>query len=192
MKLVFCLLFSLVKLKFNIIFCLLDLILSFETLKKRNFFEKNNLFCFTVVLLQVCLMILTFYLASHPVWSFEPADIVAAFFCSTHKSLTLGMYHDIVTATKKNQTDYVTISMSKVRLFPLSQNRSHVVHMCGVNAKLHFSFTGIPILKIVYEGDPHLSVMSIPLLIYHPTQILLGGLIVPSVRGWMSTTKGFR
>ena len=55
-----------------------------------------------------------------------------------------------------------------------------------------FPSVGIPILKIVYGADPQLSVMSIPLLIYHPTQILLGGLLVPSVRGWMSTTKTFR
>ena len=55
-----------------------------------------------------------------------------------------------------------------------------------------FTSVGIPILKMVYGADPQLSVMSIPLLIYHPTQILLGGLLVPSVRGWMSTTKTFR
>jgi len=54
----------------------------------------------------------------------------------------------------------------------------------------HKSLTlGIPILRIVYGSDPHLSVMSLPLLIYHPMQILLGGCLVPTVRAWMTATE---
>uniref|UniRef100_A0A3Q1G7Q4 Sodium/bile acid cotransporter n=1 Tax=Acanthochromis polyacanthus TaxID=80966 RepID=A0A3Q1G7Q4_9TELE len=66
---------------------------------------------------------------------FSPADTVAIMFCSTHKSLTLG----------------------------------------------------IPMLKIVFEGYEHLSLISVPLLIYHPAQILLGSVLVPSIRGWMTS-----
>uniref|UniRef100_A0A8C4GYK9 Sodium/bile acid cotransporter n=1 Tax=Dicentrarchus labrax TaxID=13489 RepID=A0A8C4GYK9_DICLA len=61
---------------------------------------------------------------------FSPADTVAIVFCSTHKSLTLG----------------------------------------------------IPMLKIVFEGYEHLSLISVPLLIYHPAQILLGSVLVPTIR----------
>lgn len=50
----------------------------------------------------------------------------------------------------------------------------------------HKSLTlGIPIIKIVFSGHIGVSVISIPLLIYHPTQILLGGLLVPTIRGWL-------
>jgi len=66
-------------------------------------------------------------------FGFSKADIVALMFCSTHKSLTLGM----------------------------------------------------PILKIIYAGDIILPFISIPLLIYHPTQILLGGFLVPMVKNWL-------
>uniref|UniRef100_A0A8C8BVY9 Sodium/bile acid cotransporter n=1 Tax=Otus sunia TaxID=257818 RepID=A0A8C8BVY9_9STRI len=65
--------------------------------------------------------------------SFTPADTVAIIFCSTHKSLTLG----------------------------------------------------IPMLKIVFAGYEHLSLISVPLLIYHPAQILLGSLLVPTIKSWM-------
>ncbi len=51
---------------------------------------REGVLLFAVVLVQVCLMVLTFYLALRPMWNFRPSDIVAAFFCSTHKSLTLG------------------------------------------------------------------------------------------------------
>ena len=40
-------------------------------------------------------------------------------------------------------------------------------------------------LKIIFAGYEHLSLISIPLLIYHPTQILLGGLLIGRVKQWM-------
>uniref|UniRef100_A0A3Q2ZQL1 Sodium/bile acid cotransporter n=1 Tax=Kryptolebias marmoratus TaxID=37003 RepID=A0A3Q2ZQL1_KRYMA len=68
---------------------------------------------------------------------FSPADTVAIMFCSTHKSLTLG----------------------------------------------------IPMLKIVFEGYEHLSLISVPLLVYHPAQILLGSVLVPTVQSWMMSRQ---
>ena len=152
---------------------------------------------FAVVLLQVCLMILTFYLASLRFWSFEPADIVAAFFCSTHKSLTLGTYDEDVQVQDTLPTCYIYYKENmevRLPLIPMSRLvRSRLAtDLPKYQNNVIFTSVGIPILKIVYGGDPQLSVMSIPLLIYHPTQILLGGILVPSVRGWMSTTKTFR
>ncbi|KAJ9583800.1 hypothetical protein L9F63_021850 [Diploptera punctata] len=50
----------------------------------------------------------------------------------------------------------------------------------------HKSLTlGIPILRIIYGGYSHLSTISLPLLVYHPTQIILGGLIVTYLQDWM-------
>lgn len=49
--------------------------------------------------------------------------------------------------------------------------------------------TGIPMLKIVFAGYEHLSLISVPLLIYHPSQILLGSVLVPSIRSWMSNRQ---
>ncbi|CAB4042982.1 sodium bile acid cotransporter 7 isoform X1 [Paramuricea clavata] len=90
-----------------------------------------------ILLLQFVLLYLAFNLSRTPMLDFSAADSVAVMFCSTHKSLTLG----------------------------------------------------IPMLKIIYAGYPYLSVISIPLLMYHPTQILLGGLLVPVVRRWMVSTQ---
>uniref|UniRef100_A0A8D2PYJ1 Solute carrier family 10 member 7 n=1 Tax=Zosterops lateralis melanops TaxID=1220523 RepID=A0A8D2PYJ1_ZOSLA len=72
--------------------------------------------------------------------TFTPADTVAIVFCSTHKSLTLG----------------------------------------------------IPMLKIVFAGYEHLSLISVPLLIYHPAQILLGSLLVPTIKSWMVSRQKVR
>ena len=90
-----------------------------------------------ILLLQLFLLYLSFNISRTPMLGFSALDTVAIMFCSTHKSLTLG----------------------------------------------------IPMLKIIYAGYPYLSVISIPLLMYHPTQILLGGLLVPVVKRWMIATQ---
>ncbi|KAM6949126.1 sodium/bile acid cotransporter 7 [Aplochiton taeniatus] len=90
-----------------------------------------------ILSIQLSFMLLTFAVSTRKDLGFTPADTVAIMFCSTHKSLTLG----------------------------------------------------IPMLKIVFEGYEHLSLISIPLLIYHPAQILLGSILVPSVRAWMTSRQ---
>lgn len=100
---------------------------------------KESLLVIVVIifLLQSFLLLLTFWVTTLAGSPFKPADTVAMMFCSTHKSLTLG----------------------------------------------------IPMLKIVFQGYKYLSLISIPLLIYHPTQILLGGVLVPFVRSWMLSAQ---
>lgn len=47
-------------------------------------------------------------------------------------------------------------------------------------------------LKIVFAGYEHLSLISVPLLIYHPAQILLGSLLVPTIKSWMVSRQKVR
>uniref|UniRef100_A0A4W3IEC6 Sodium/bile acid cotransporter n=1 Tax=Callorhinchus milii TaxID=7868 RepID=A0A4W3IEC6_CALMI len=95
---------------------------------------------FIIFFIQLIFMFLTFAISTRKKSGFKAADTVAIMFCSTHKSLTLG----------------------------------------------------IPMLKIVFSGYEHLSLISVPLLIYHPTQILLGGLLVGTVKTWMVTRQKVR
>ncbi|KYO46361.1 sodium/bile acid cotransporter 7 isoform C [Alligator mississippiensis] len=88
---------------------------------------------FIIFSVQLSFMFVTFLFSTRNNSGFTPADTVAIIFCSTHKSLTLG----------------------------------------------------IPMLKIVFAGYEHLSLISVPLLIYHPAQILLGSLLVPTIKSWM-------
>nr|XP_040149163.1 sodium/bile acid cotransporter 7 isoform X1 [Ictidomys tridecemlineatus] len=111
------------------------------------------LILFIIVSIQLSFMLLTFIFSTRVTQTgilhiiilnnsgFTPADTVAIIFCSTHKSLTLG----------------------------------------------------IPMLKIVFAGHEHLSLISVPLLIYHPAQILLGSVLVPTIKSWMvSRQKGVK
>ncbi|XP_016045844.1 sodium/bile acid cotransporter 7 isoform X3 [Erinaceus europaeus] len=99
------------------------------------------LILFIIFSIQLSFMLLTFIFSTRNNSGFTPADTVAIIFCSTHKSLTLG----------------------------------------------------IPMLKIVFAGHKHLSLISVPLLIYHPVQILLGSVLVPTIKSWMvSRQKGVK
>lgn len=53
-------------------------------------------------------------------------------------------------------------------------------------------FSGIPILRIMFHGYSHLSQISLPLLVYHPTQIILGGLLVSYMKEWNYMNKNKR
>ncbi|XP_023711176.1 sodium/bile acid cotransporter 7 [Cryptotermes secundus] len=57
----------------------------------------------------------------------------------------------------------------------------------------HKSLTlGIPMLRILYGGYAHLSTISLPLLVYHPTQIIMGGLLVAYLQDWMISRQRSR
>ncbi|XP_022190136.2 sodium/bile acid cotransporter 7-B [Nilaparvata lugens] len=92
---------------------------------------------FLVVLIQMIFLYISFELSNYFSNTFAPSDVVAITFCSTHKSLTLG----------------------------------------------------IPILRILFSGYAHFSQITLPFLIYHPTQIILGGLLVPYLKRWINSTR---
>ncbi|KAL3270919.1 hypothetical protein HHI36_021425 [Cryptolaemus montrouzieri] len=92
----------------------------------------------SVLFMQISLMLISFFMSQYFTSDFRRSDIVAIVFCSTHKSLTLG----------------------------------------------------IPILRIMFHGYSHLSQISLPLLVYHPTQIILGGLVVSQLKDWVYLERG--
>jgi len=55
---------------------------------------------------------------------------------------------------------------------------------------VHKSLTlGMPITGIVFEGSPKLAIITIPLLVYHPMQILLGTLLVGTLKNWVKADR---
>eukprot|EP00041_Stephanoeca_diplocostata_P014416 m.261221 g.261221 ORF g.261221 m.261221 type:complete len:337 (-) comp19692_c0_seq4:461-1471(-) len=80
------------------------------------------------------------------------------------------------------------ISSTSVAAFLLSKSlgfsRRDVV--CMMFSSTHKSLTlGMPMMKIIFEGNPNLSLISLPLLMYHPMQIMLGSFVVPSAKAWI-------
>ena len=84
--------------------------------------------------LQISLLSLAFFISTKLLTGLKRDEVICVLFCSTHKSLTLG----------------------------------------------------IPMLSAMF-GDSREGVLyAVPLLVYHPMQILLGGLLVPYLKNWVS------
>lgn len=48
---------------------------------------------------------------------------------------------------------------------------------------------GIPFINIIYEDDPNIYLVYLPILVYHPLQIALGSLIASPLRDWVQRSK---
>eukprot|EP00615_Pteridomonas_danica_P004661 CAMPEP_0114353462 /NCGR_PEP_ID=MMETSP0101-20121206/18684_1 /TAXON_ID=38822 ORGANISM="Pteridomonas danica, Strain PT" /NCGR_SAMPLE_ID=MMETSP0101 /ASSEMBLY_ACC=CAM_ASM_000211 /LENGTH=473 /DNA_ID=CAMNT_0001494315 /DNA_START=86 /DNA_END=1507 /DNA_ORIENTATION=+ len=54
-------------------------------------------------------------------------------------------------------------------------------------SSVHKSLTlGVPVLKIVFASSPILTLLSLPLLMYHPIQIVLGGMAASEIKKWVN------
>ncbi|KAI4454841.1 solute carrier family 10 member 7 [Holotrichia oblita] len=86
-----------------------------------------------VLFIHFILIVISFRCAWYFRNYFNASDVVAITFCSTHKSLTLG----------------------------------------------------IPILRLMFQGYSHLHQISLPLMVYHPIQIILGGIMGIQMKDWI-------
>ena len=55
------------------------------------------------------------------------------------------------------------------------------VVICGATKTVAL---GVPLINVMYKGNPYGGVLSAPLIIYHALQILLGGLMLGRFRVW--------
>ena len=51
---------------------------------------------------------------------------------------------------------------------------------------------GLPLIKTVFAGSPDLASFCAPIMLLHPTQLLLGSLLVPHWQRWLSEKKSQR
>jgi hypothetical protein len=78
----------------------------------------------------------------------------------------------------------LAISSRLNRRWRLNFSRPDVVAV--VFSAVHKSLTlGVPVLKVVFSRSPILPLLSTPLLMYHPLQIVLGGLAAPLIKTWV-------
>jgi sodium/bile acid cotransporter 7 len=48
---------------------------------------------------------------------------------------------------------------------------------------------GIPLINSIYEGDPNEGLYSLPILIWHPMQLVLGSLLVPRLAAFIASER---
>jgi sodium/bile acid cotransporter 7 len=62
--------------------------------------------------------------------------------------------------------------------------------ICGMFCSTHKTLAmGIPLITSIYEGNASVGLFTIPLLIYHPSQIIFGSYMAPRFQAWMNAEK---
>jgi sodium/bile acid cotransporter 7 len=54
---------------------------------------------------------------------------------------------------------------------------------CGAQKTLA---VGVPLIAILYKGDPNLAFLTLPILVYHPLQLLVGAASAPWLGRWIA------
>ncbi|PNH11236.1 Sodium/bile acid cotransporter 7 [Tetrabaena socialis] len=72
------------------------------------------------------------------------------------------------------------------RLFKLDKPDAVAVIMCGSTKTLAL---GMPLITVLYGKTSFAGIISLPLLIYHATQCLLGSLMIKHLKQWVNDEK---
>eukprot|EP00466_Bigelowiella_natans_P004691 jgi/Bigna1/88021/estExt_fgenesh1_pg.C_270082 len=79
---------------------------------------------------------------------------------------------------------YCSVCFSTAKLECLRYERTDVVAVLFCSTQKTVAL-GIPLITAIYEESDNAGILSIPVLIYHPMQLIIGSLLVP----WLTTWK---
>ena len=48
---------------------------------------------------------------------------------------------------------------------------------------------GIPLINAIYDGNPAIALYTLPLLIWHPMQLIIGTFLSPRLASWVVKTE---
>ncbi len=62
------------------------------------------------------------------------------------------------------------------------------LRVCGLYACTHKTAAmGIPLINAIYEGNPKIGLYTLPLLIWHPSQLVFGTFLSPRLLAWVES-----
>jgi|GEM_PF-1794106 sodium/bile acid cotransporter 7 len=79
------------------------------------------------------------------------------------------------------------VQASSWPVWRLSRTRRTAAVICSTQKT---AALGLPLLLVVFGGDPALGLIALPLLIYHPLQLLAASIMVPWWKRWNGAVEG--
>ncbi|CAM9150685.1 unnamed protein product [Scytosiphon promiscuus] len=70
-------------------------------------------------------------------------------------------------------------ALSRLPFLMVNERDRIAVMFCGTHKTLAF---GIPLIKALFEGHPSLGMLATPLLLFHPSELMLGSALAPVLR----------
>ncbi|KAJ3309831.1 hypothetical protein HDV04_005610 [Boothiomyces sp. JEL0838] len=81
---------------------------------------------------------------------------------------------------------FICFSVSRIPAFKFTPEDSIAIVMCGATKTVAL---GIPLINLIFVGNPALGILSIPLLVYHAEQLFVGTLLVTLFQNWLKKFK---
>lgn len=76
--------------------------------------------------------------------------------------------------------------VSRFSRFEFTKGDSVAIVMCGATKTVAL---GIPLINVIFEGNKGIGILSIPLLVYHAEQLLVGSILVTRFSDWIKDEK---
>jgi len=73
-------------------------------------------------------------------------------------------------------------AFSALPVFKLTRKDQTAAMFCATQKTLAF---GMPLIKAFFEGSPHAALITTPLLVIHPLQLLIGSLMIPYLQRYI-------
>lgn len=115
--------------------------------------------------------------------------LVYATFCdafsshTTTQALTAGAVVAMVAVMVALYVCNTALCFGIAQMLHFAHSDTVAVLYCGATKTMAL---GVPLINIVYKNDPNVGLYSVPLLIYHATQLFVGGALVRPLRQWSS------
>jgi sodium/bile acid cotransporter 7 len=81
----------------------------------------------------------------------------------------------------------MTLAWFSLKLFFPDEPTLRVMGLYGCTHKT--VAMGVPLINAIYEKDPLVGLYTLPLLIWHPMQLVLGSFLAPKLRAWVESEK---
>ncbi|ORX92449.1 hypothetical protein K493DRAFT_338807 [Basidiobolus meristosporus CBS 931.73] len=74
--------------------------------------------------------------------------------------------------------------VSRIPALGFSRPDTVAIMMCAGTKTVSL---GVPLLNLLFEGNPNIGVMTIPLLVYHAEQLIFGAVLIDYLKSWVES-----
>ena len=115
--------------------------------------------------------------------------IVYCVFCKTfgsdEASIPIGDIFLMILFIGISLTILMLLAWYSLRLFFREKPKLRIMGLYGCTHKT--VAMGVPLINAIYEGDPNIAMYTLPLLIWHPMQLIVGTFLSPRLLAWVES-----
>jgi sodium/bile acid cotransporter 7 len=116
--------------------------------------------------------------------------IVYTVFCRTFQSETVSSVGDIFLMILFQFISLCVVMVLSWYLLRCLFRKEPGLRVMGLFGCTHKTVAmGVPLINAIYDGNPNIGVYTLPLLIWHPMQLVIGSALAPRLEKWVTEEK---